>query len=306
MQPEIFGNDSPSAEHGLVVKACLGALNLMYQAMVERPPNIELARAAYRLSAPLGEAPGEIDVRQLEFANMRAEWFSGPEADDSRRILYLHGGGYLMGGDLDAHRAMIAWIAKDSQSSVLAIDYRMGPEHRHPAALEDALAAYELLLRQSPDSGQPAHRLFIGGDSAGGGLALGAAYRLRDRERRVPDALFLIGPMTRMPVGILAKDAVNEMETAVAEQYVRATDAMDPTVSPLYGDAGSLPPVLLQVGEDFDTPWAQEFADKAESDGVDMTFQQWRHMGHVWHMAVPFLPEAREAIVEIGRFLGRF
>ena len=91
MQPAIFGNDSPSAEHGLVVKAGLGALTLMHQAMVERPPNIELAQAAYRLSAPLGEAPGEIDVRQLEFANLRAEWFSGLEADDSRRIAICAG-----------------------------------------------------------------------------------------------------------------------------------------------------------------------------------------------------------------------
>ncbi|MDD9996535.1 MAG: alpha/beta hydrolase, partial [Rhodospirillaceae bacterium] len=282
MEPVVFGSDNPSAEHGLVVRAGLGALTLIYQAMVQQPPNVELARAAHRLSAPLGEAPGEIDVRHLEFANRRSEWFSGPETDDSRRMLYLHGGGYIMGGDLDAHRAMIAWIAQESRCSVLAIDYRMGPEHRHPAALEDALAACELLSRQSPDNGQPAHRLFVGGDSAGGGLALGVTYSLRDSERRVPDALFLIGPMTRMPVGALAKDAVNEMETAVAEQYVRAADALDPTVSPLYGDAASLPPVLLQVGEDFDTPWAREFARKAESDGVDLTFQQWRHMGHVW------------------------
>ena len=81
MQPAIFGNDSPSAEHGLVVKAGLGALTLMYQAMVERPPNIELARAAYRLSAPLGEAPGEIDVRQLEFANLRACGLALPFAE---------------------------------------------------------------------------------------------------------------------------------------------------------------------------------------------------------------------------------
>lgn len=303
VKPLVLGADAPSAQTAIVQNSSLDALTLLGSSLYEDLPDFETARLAYRLSMPLSKVPDDVECHEISVGDCRAEWFFPPNAELYRRLLYLHGGGYVMGSDLTAHRAMIAYIAKHSRCVVMALDYRKAPEHPFPAALDDSLAAYEYLLAETQESSKSPDRIYVGGDSAGGGLTLATALALKARQNRLPDALFAIGPWVKLPAGELRNIAVDKSETVLAESYAGSTNATNPLISPIYGDFGGLPPLLLHVGEDFDTDWTQQIADKAHSDGVQVTFEQWRHMGHVWHMAAPFLPEANDAIKRIGLFL---
>lgn len=306
LKPAVFGGEAPSAEFETANLSRQRSLQLMWQGIMSEPPKFELARIAYQLSLPLAQVPEDVVIQDVKIGDIRAEWYVAARADTRRRLLFLHGGGYVVGGDLDVFRALTATIAKESGCGVLAIDYRKAPEHPYPAALQDAVAAFDYLLCQTPESDIEAERVFIGGESAGGGLTFATGYLLRDRGGRPPDALFGLGAWLILPAGDLSKQAPDPSAVVFAETYVGNADAQDPLISPIFGDPTSLPPLLLQVGEDFDTEIAYEFANKAAAAGVDVTLQQWRHMPHSWQTQVPYLPEAREAVTKIGEFLRRF
>lgn len=237
-------------------------------------------------------------------------WFSAPFADSDRVVLYFHGGGYQL-GSVRSHGDLMARIAGAARCRVLGVDYRLAPEARFPAPLDDALAAYEWLLKQ----GHSPQRIAFAGDSSGGGLAAAALLALRDRGRPLPSATVLLSAWTDLTAAgqsyatRAAADPLHQRPTilATARVYLGADgDPRDPRASPLFGALHGLPPMLLQVG-DRETVLddSVSFAAKARAAGVLVNLEVYPQMIHVFQQFPELLPEAREAIIAIGRFLAQ-
>lgn len=224
-----------------------------------------------------------------------------------RHLLYLHGGAYISGAP--AHYRHFTWrIADTLQACVWALEYRLAPEHPFPAALDDAMAAYAWVLDNAPDGG----RLFVMGDSAGGGLTLGLLMRLRDEGKPLPLAAVALSPWTDLALtgqSLATNAAADPMLNArhlplFADYYLDGADPRTPYASPLYGDPAELPPVLIQVGGDeILRDDAVRMAEKLRSRNPGSRIEVWPRMPHVWQLFVPFLPEARKAIAQIGNFI---
>lgn len=238
------------------------------------------------------------------------EWMSPADAPQHKAILYFHGGGFRI-GSVTSHRDLIAQIAVASGCRVLAINYRLAPEHRFPAALDDALAGYDWMLRK----GLKSANIAFAGDSAGGNLALAAMLALRESKRPLPAAAVLMSPWTDLAatgasyVSRAEADPIHQrpMILALAKNYLGGQgDPCDPLVSPLYADLTDLPPLLIQVG-DRETVLDDSvmLADKARAAGVEVDLQVWDGMIHVFQMFGAEIPEAHRAIADIAGFVDR-
>jgi monoterpene epsilon-lactone hydrolase len=229
-----------------------------------------------------------------------------PESQSGRYVLYLHGGGYVTGSP--ALYRHITWrIADAARACLVAIAYRLAPENPFPAALDDAVTAWKALLAE----GAEPKRCAIMGDSAGGGLALALALRLRDEGRALPAAIVALSPWTDLAMtghscGVDATDPMLNFDDMgpLATRYLAGADPRNPYASPLFGDPHGLPPTLLQVGSDEillddSTRMAQRMRDA----GCNVTLEIWPRMPHVWHAFAPAMPEALRAITRIGLFV---
>ena len=236
------------------------------------------------------------------------EWIAAPGGDGGPVVLYLHGGGYIM-GSINTHRQLCGWIAKAAGGRVLSVDYRLGPEHPFPAAVEDAVAAYDWLLAQGVEPGSVA----VAGDSAGGGLTAATLLAIRDQGKALPAAGVMISPWTDLAAtgeSLTSRAAIDPMIAGAAglggmsSGYLAGADPKTPLASPLYADLAGLPPLLIHVGTEevlFDD--STRFDAKARAAGVDVTFEAWNGQVHVFHSFAFMVPEAREAIAKIGAFV---
>jgi monoterpene epsilon-lactone hydrolase len=221
-------------------------------------------------------------------------------------VLYLHGGGYVIGSPR-SHRHLAAAIASAAAASALLLDYRLAPEHPYPAAVDDATAAYRWLLDQAI---APEH-VVIAGDSAGGGLTVATLLALRDARVPLPAGGVCISPWVDLTCGggsyrtkagvdpIVGQAGVAEM----AKAYLGNVSPRTPLASPLFADLDGLPPLLIHVGSDevlLDD--AVQLAARAKAAGVETTIEVWERMIHVWHWFLPMLDEAHAAVEAIGRF----
>ena len=229
------------------------------------------------------------------------------DADPTHALLYLHGGGYTVGSP-KTHRGLAAHLCSAADATVHLPDYRLAPEHPFPAALDDALAAYRGLL----DSGRDPARVVLGGDSAGAGLALAAALRLRDSGGPLPAALLLICPwvdLTMSSPSVAAnegRDAVLRASwlAACAERYADGRDLRDPELSPLGADLAGLPPLVIQAaGDDLLADEADRLAERARAAGVPVEHRRFEGLWHVFQTQVGMTREADVAVEEAGRAL---
>ena len=235
------------------------------------------------------------------------EWLVPADAPRDRAILYFHGGGFRI-GSVASHRDLAARIADASGCRMLSINYRLAPEHRFPAALDDALAAYQYLRDQGL---RPADIAFAG-DSAGGNLVLAAMLAARDRGLPLPAAGALMSPWTDLTAAGASYESRAEadpihqraMILALAKNYLgKDGDPRDPLASPLYADLNGLPPLLVQVGDrETVRDDSTELVAKARAVGADVELQVWDGMIHVFQM-FPEIPQAREAIASLAIFL---
>ena len=259
--------------------------------------------------AAFGGTTAPVTCEHVSAGGVDAEWISPAHAPEDKAILYFHGGGFRI-GSVASHRDLIAQIALASGCCVLAIDYRLAPEYRFPAALDDALTGYDWMLGRGL---KPANIAFAG-DSAGGNLALAAMLALRERALPLPAAAVLMSPWTDLAatgasyVSRAEADPIHQrsMILALAKNYLGVQDPCDPRVSPLYADLKGLPPLLIQVG-DRETVLDDSvvFADKARAAGIDVNLEIWDGMIHVFQMFGAQLPEAHQAIASIAGFLNR-
>jgi acetyl esterase/lipase len=249
----------------------------------------------------------DVTCEPVDAGGVPAEWIAAPGAVSDRVILYLHGGGYVI-GSINTHRAMIARIARASKARALAIDYRLAPEHPFPAAVDDATAAYRWLLAQ----GYKPAKIVVAGDSAGGGLTLAALVALRDAGQPMPAGAVPISPWTDLEGtgdsvrSRAAKDPMVQQENLAqsAKQYFGDHDPKDPLVSPLHANFRGLPPMLIHVGDaEILLDDSTRVAERAKAAGVQVDLEVWDDMIHVWHVFAKLLPEGQQAIDKIGKFV---
>ena len=249
----------------------------------------------------------DVAVEAVTVAGRAAEWLRAPGTQAQRAILYLHGGGYVMGSP-NTHRSLGGEISRAAQAAVLMVDYRLAPEAPFPAAVDDGVASFEWLVAQ----GFKPQNLAIAGDSAGGGLAAATLIALRDRKLPLPKAAVCISPwsdLTCTNESYKTRVAADPMITPdgignMVELYLQGKDPKQPLASPNLGDLHAFPSLLIHVGRDevlLDD--SVKLHEKAKAAGVDSTLEIWDDMIHVWHAFHPMLPEAKQGIARVGAFL---
>jgi len=251
--------------------------------------------------------PEDVSVAEVTAGGVPGLWLTPPEVSAEAVLLYLHGGGYQLGSPR-SHRELAARLARAAGVRALIVDYRLAPEHRFPAALDDALAAYRWLL---DDRGVPAGSIVLAGDSAGGGLVAATLVAARDRGLPLPAAAALLSPWADLTGSgasmvtnaetdpILSADLLGEM----ARSYAGATDLADPLVSPVFADLTGLPPLSVDAGTaELLLDDGRRLAAAAGRAGVEVVLTEAEGMPHVWHV-LALTPEATAATDRVGAFL---
>jgi acetyl esterase/lipase len=291
----------------------LNELTVIRQMLAARPPRDDISvvemRALYEQFG--GALPKAADIirERIMIGAIPAEWSTAPGADPAKVILYLHGGGYVL-GSITTHQAMVGELGRAFGGRCLAIDYRLAPEHAFPAAVDDAVAAYEFLLK----GGIAPNKIVIAGDSAGGGLTLAALMAIREKGLPRPGAGFCISPWADLEghgQSMVDKASVDPMVQRdgllkMTEAYMAGGDPKSPLASPIHGSFKDLPPLLIHVGAaETLLDDSIQVARLAGAADVPVTLEIWPHMIHVWHFFAPMLSEAREAITNAGQWLNR-
>lgn len=287
----------------MIIKKIMGYQIAQY--MKSDDPLIQ--RAEFEKSASIFKLPEDVVSEAVSAGGVSAEWITTPEVKNDRVHLHLHGGAYYT-GSINTHRDLVSRLGRAAVIRSLVIDFRLAPEHPYPAALEDSTRAYRWLLGEGYD---PA-KIFISGDSSGGGLALATLVNLRHADDPLPAGAVCLSPWTDLALtgdSVKSKarvDPINKLEymTMSSQLYAGEHDLKTPLISPLYADLSGLPPLLIQVGsEETLLDDSTRLAERARAVGVEVTFEIWEGMFHIFQLSARFLPEARRAIEEIGVFI---
>jgi acetyl esterase/lipase len=269
--------------------------------------DVPQTRAFYEQLGQQFPVPDGVAIEATEVGGVKAEWACAEGCRTDAVLLYVHGGGYIIGSPA-SHRHQVAALSQAAGIAALSLDYRLGPEHPFPAAVDDAVSAYQALVA----SGIAPNRIVVAGDSAGGGLTVATLLALRERGLPQAAAGVCLSPwvdLTMTAGSYETKAAVDPIVTrdgvtGMAAGYLQGQDARTPLASPLFADLSGLPPLLIQVGSDevlLDD--AVQLEAKAKAAGVDATLEIWDEMIHVWHFFYPVLSEGRDAIARIGEFV---
>jgi acetyl esterase/lipase len=290
------GRSNPNATDAEYVAASRAA-NEGYAAVDGVPPPIAPDTAIVRACA--GGVP--------------SEWVLAANADPARRLLWIHGGGWIACHPED-YRNINEHLSRALGAAVLAIDYRLAPEHPFPAGLDDCLAAYHFIRAHGPKGAASARTLWVAGDSAGGNLTLALMLRLKALGEPLPDAIATLGAATDFTASGASMTTRAEADVMVSSEgvarlarlYVPAGVALaDPLVSPLFGDLRGLPPLRMHVGDrEVLLDDTLRFAERARAAGVAVEAKVWPGMIHVFEGYCHVLEEGRRSLDEIATFLG--
>jgi epsilon-lactone hydrolase len=266
----------------------------------QRRRDMDARGLAYGLSPDVG-------IEKVSANGVPAEYLSTPGAARDAAILYLHGGGYVI-GSLDSHRHLAAEAGRAAGCLTLNLDYRLAPEHPFPAAVEDALAGYRFLLAGGFKPGN----IVIAGDSAGGGLVVAAMLAIRDAGLAQPAGGWCLSPWVDMEASgatmqsragadpMVQKPGILDM----AKMYLGGADPRAPLAAPIYADLKGLAPLLIQVGAaETLLDDALRLAGTAGAADVRVDLQVWPEMVHVWPLFFPELAAGRAAIREAGQWM---
>ncbi len=280
-------------------------IQLMRAMERDRSASIQQQREAMELGTQAFPAL-DLEIVPVEANGVPGEWVK-PSTETSGVILYLHGGAYVAGSPR-THRNLTTRLAEGAQKWLLAIDYRMAPEHPHPAAVEDAVAAYEFLLAGAASPQQIA----VVGDSAGGGLTVALLVALKDAGLPQPACAVPISPWVDLE-GIgeswttrAAADPMIDPDDLRKKgaMYLGGADPRTPTAAPIYADLSGLSPMLIAVGDaEVLLDDSRTLAAKALEAGVDVTLDVQDEMIHVWPLFAGIAPESDEALARIVEFI---
>jgi acetyl esterase/lipase len=272
--------------------------------------SLEDDRLSYETMLSAMTLDDDVATERVGAGGVPAEWVVAPRSDDASVMLYLHGGGYVL-GSMRTHRVMLSHLSRASGFKVLGLDYRLAPENPFPAPVEDALAAYRWLLW----SGYDPRKIVLAGDSAGGGLVVAAIVAMRYAGEPLPAAGVCLSPWVDMEATgpSFVTNATSDPSVArdrilrLAGVYLAGKSPQAPLASPIHADLRGLPPLLVQVGS-IETLLddARALAQRAQAAGVEVTLEVWEDMPHVWHHFAPMLPEAQQAIARIGEFVRKY
>ncbi len=297
----------------------VASLRPIFDTLKRTPRSQHLALLREHMDHAFPELETSAQLTPIELQGMRAEWVLAPGADPRRRLLYLHGGAYMM-GSAKSHRRLTAKFSEMADAAVLAIDYRLMPEHPRLAGVEDCRSAYGWMLEHGPDGTGPADAIFVAGDSAGGNLTLSLLAWVRDQGLRAPNAAVALSPATDSSCSSpslsanLASDAMlGPLFRSLAKiprpllrwgawfsNRLRPSHAV---ISPVFGDLSNLPPLLVQASEaEILLDDSRRYVNKALAAGSPVRLQTWSHVVHVWQIFYPQLAEGREALEEIRQF----
>lgn len=276
------------------------------------PPEMPLETYRRASAQPLFEPmPRGIRWQPRTVGGVPGEWITPRNAETAagtpeRVLLYLHGGGYVLNTP-HVHRVLAGRLARAAGCAAFMPDYRLAPEHPYPAALDDALAAYQGLL----EAGCSPSRLVVAGDSAGGGLTAALLLRLRDGGEALPAAACLISALLDCTFSDSSLPALQKTDpylrlrdiSMMAAHYYGDHDPHSPLISPVFADLRGLPPILVYAGGfELLRSDAERFAARAAHDGVDVTLKVWEGMLHAFPLYAGFVPEGKRAVAEAGAF----
>jgi epsilon-lactone hydrolase len=282
-------------------------VKLMRRSLFIHKTETHTHRVSFERLSSITKYPRFVEKEEVKYAGVDAAWFVAAKSSNDKVILYLHGGGYCV-GSYNSHRAMIARLARAAGHPVLAINYAKAPENPYPAALDDAVKVYQQMLADGWKN------IFISGDSAGGGLTLATALKLKELGLPMPTALMLISPWTDLTGSgdsVVRKAEVDpliapELLEVFAKKYYANNDPKTPLISPLFADLSGLPPTLIQVGtREVLLDDSTRLAKKMKEAGVQVELEIWDHMMHVWHWMAGIIPEGNEAIAKMGAYVQR-
>ncbi len=251
--------------------------------------------------------PAGTEFEDVDADGVPCIWADAPEIDNSRVVMHFHSGGYVM-GSASGYRFFGGLLSAATGARVLLVDYRLAPDHAHPAAVDDALTAYRWLLGQGVEAG----KIALSGDSAGGGLAMIALQQIRDAGLPLPGCTLALSPLadftasggsrvTNAPVDPLV---TTDLLEALAATYCGDRDRTDPALSPLFGDWSGLSPLLVFAGDiEVFRDDGKLCVDAAKRAGVDAHFRVGAKMVHIYPIYADRLAEGRAALTEIGAFV---
>lgn len=245
----------------------------------------------------------------LENDNFSMEFLQAEKNPRHLAVLQLHGGGYV-GAMTNAHRSTgVLYSQMGKGAAVLTIDYRVAPENPYPAALEDALYAYEWLLMQ----GYKEEEIILGGDSAGGGLAMALCLYLRDHGRKLPKGIIAMSPWADLTASGASYVENFELDPLFGKSkdsliydsdYIGNDDPKNPYISPVFGDFTGFPPMLIQVGSiEMLLSDSLTVEKKAKAQGVKVKLSVYQGMFHVFQRAMLLMPESKKAWLEVEKFI---
>ncbi len=264
------------------------------------------------------------DRRPVNAGGVPAEWVTAPGFDAKKRFLYIHGGAFCAGSPY-SHRVITSRLSEVTGCAVLAIDYRLMPEHKRIASVLDCRSAYNWILDYGPDDNDSeVENVFVGGDSAGGNLTLSLIAWIRDSGGRAPDAAVALSPITDMALDAPSIEANRDTDIILKSlfklinmaprplyrlftRFASGVPNSNPLVSPLLGDLSNLPPTLIQVSEsEMLLDDARRYVNKTVASGSIAVLQLWESMPHVFQIFYPELSPATQAFDEIGKFCAKY
>jgi epsilon-lactone hydrolase len=275
----------------------------------ERVPGRSFAdqRADYEAFGALYPPPADAHIEWARDAPVPSMWVRMPAAADDAVVIWLHGGGYVIGSPA-GYRRLAAELSAGSGARILVPDYRLAPENPFPAAVNDAVALYRWLL----EDGISPERIVIGGDSAGGGLTIATLLSLRDQGLPLPAGAVLLSAFADLTLSSKSWATNRSLDPLVGDHnapamvaaYLDSTDPTTPLASPVHADLTHLPPLLILVGTSevlLDDSTA--LAAKAQQAGVTTALHPFDGLHHIWPVFAPDTVEGQEAIGLINRFV---
>ena len=251
--------------------------------------------------------PESVQIEAVTSGGVPAEWIFTNESAEDKVVLYLHGGGLVMGSCI-THRGLASDFTLASGARILLLEYRLAPENPPPAAIEDATAAYRWLL----SSGIKPENIVMAGDSGGGCLSMATLVSLRDAGDQLPAAAVLLSPMVDYAItgkSVLTRATNDPWVTKrslddLSNWYCGDKDPKSPMISPLYADMHEMPPIYIIVGADeILLSDSTRLADRLGNAGSSVTLEIWSEMWHVFQFFAAALPEGRQSLERIGEFI---
>jgi monoterpene epsilon-lactone hydrolase len=280
---------------------------ILRQGGLDTAADVASVRASFNALMAQVPVPADVLQKPVEIGGVGGIEVTIPGNESERVILYFHGGVYVIGSAATSV-PLVGGLVRRTGVNAITLDYRLAPEHPYPAAVEDARAAYEGLLSQGMDPGQ----IVLAGESAGGGLAVATLLAAREAGLPMPSCAFLMSPYTDLTLSgetLTERQSLDPILTEEglrvrAPEYVAGADASDPLISPIFGDLGGLPPLLIQVGShEILLSDALRLAARAATTDVAVTLDVTPGVPHVFQGYAGLLDEAGTALDRAADFV---